>query len=140
MIQNAIVKSITGEKVAQVSLLRQVECGLSCNGNCEGCGMKPKGELLAMASNEIGAQPGDLVEVETTTGNSIGIAAIVYLLPCITLGAGYVVGQAVFLLGEVAALGTAAVGLVLGFLPAYFLNRSITRRKQPEFAIRRRLA
>ena len=37
MVQNAIVKKIVGEGVAEVSLLRQMECGLHCDGACAGC-------------------------------------------------------------------------------------------------------
>ena len=36
MVQSAIVKKQIKEGVVEVSLLRQVECGLSCSGNCAG--------------------------------------------------------------------------------------------------------
>ena len=36
MVQSAIVKKQIKEGVVEVSLLRQVECGLSCGGNCAG--------------------------------------------------------------------------------------------------------
>ena len=48
MVQSAIVKKQIKEGVVEVSLLRQVECGLSCGGNCAGCMQKPQGELLAL--------------------------------------------------------------------------------------------
>ena len=54
MIQNAVVKRIVREGVVEVSLLRQMECGLHCDGACEGCGQKPKEEILALANNTIG--------------------------------------------------------------------------------------
>ena len=41
MVQNAIVKKIIREGVAEVSLLRQMECGLHCDGACAGCSAKP---------------------------------------------------------------------------------------------------
>ena len=44
MVQNAVVKKIIGEGVVEVSLLRQMECGLHCDGACEGCGQKPTEE------------------------------------------------------------------------------------------------
>ena len=37
MVQNAIVKKIIKEGVVEVSLLRQLECGLHCDGACAGC-------------------------------------------------------------------------------------------------------
>lgn len=135
MVQNAIVKRIVSEGVAEVSLLRQMECGLHCDGACEGCGQKPPSDILAMANNDIGAKPGDIVEVEPASGHNISASVIVFLLPCIGLGAGYVMGQALLNLSELAAMGTAFLGLVVGFLPAYFLNRAMIRSQAPEFTI-----
>lgn len=139
MIQNAFVKRVINDDVVEVSLLRQVECGLHCSGSCEGCGQKPPEDILATASNTIGAAPGDLVEVEPFNGQNIWISVVVFLLPCIGLGLGYVLGQALFHLGEGAALGTALLGLVLGFIPAYLMNRAMTHKQAPEFRILKRL-
>lgn len=135
MIQNAIVKQIIRDGVVQVSLLRQMECGLHCDGACEGCSQKPKEEILALASDPLGAKPGDHVEVEPTVGHNIGTSVLVFLLPCVGLGAGYVVGQSVLHLGDVSALLTALVGLAVGFIPAFLLNRAMTHSKAPEFRI-----
>ena len=83
MVQSAIVKKQVREGVVQVSLLRQVECGLSCSGNCAGCMQKPEGELLALASDPIGTRPGERVEVEPSTGHSIALSVLVFALPCV---------------------------------------------------------
>ena len=106
MVQNAIVKKIVRDGVAEVSLLRQMECGLHCDGACAGCTAKPPQEILALASNPIGAKPGDVVEVEPTVGHNIGTSVVVFLLPCVGLGVGYVLGQALLGLGDLAAMGT----------------------------------
>lgn len=135
MVQNAIVKQIVTNGVAQVSLLRQMECGLHCDGACAGCSQKPKEEILALASNSIGAKPGDVVEVEPSVGHNVGVSVLVFLLPCVGLGAGYVLGQSLLQLGEVAALGTGVIGLALGFVPAFLMNRAMVRSKGPEFRI-----
>ena len=135
MVQNAIVKKLIQGNVAEVSLLRQMECGLHCDGACAGCGQKPKEEILALASNPIGAKPGDLVEVEPADGRNLSASVIVFLLPCVGLGMGYILGQSLLHLGELAALSTAALGLAVGFLPAFLLNRAMTRDKTPEFHI-----
>ena len=79
------------------------------------------------------------MEVEPSVGHGIGLSVIVFLLPCVGLGAGYALGQALLELGDVAALGTGALGLALGFLPALWLNRSMTRSQKPEFSILRQL-
>ena len=90
MVQSAIVKKQVREGVVQVSLLRQVECGLSCSGNCAGCMQKPEGELLALASDPIGTRPGERVEVEPSTGHSIALSVLVFALPCVFLALGYI--------------------------------------------------
>ena len=42
-------------------------------------------------------------------------------------------------LGEIAALVTAALGLAAGFVPALLMDRAISRRNTPEFAILKQL-
>ena len=138
MVQNAIVKKLVSDGVAEVSLLRQMECGLHCDGACAGCGQKPKEEILALASNPVGAKQGD-VEVSPADGRNISTSVIVFLLPCVGLGAGYVLGQSLLGLGDMAAMATAVAGLVVGFLPAILLNRAMTRSQKPEFQILKRL-
>lgn len=139
MVQNAVVKEIIKEGVARVSLMRQMECGMHCDGACAGCTQKPTEELLAEASNDIGAKPGDIVEVEPTGVGNISVSVIVFALPCVFLALGYVAGQALLNLSETAALLTALAGLVIGFVPAYLVNRSIAKSDKPAFRILKRL-
>ena len=135
MVQNAVVKKIVREGVVEVALLRQLECGLHCDGACDGCSQKPTDEILALASDPIGVDPGDVVEVEPSTGHNIGISVVVFLLPCLGLAAGYLLGQSLLSLGEVAAVGTAFLGLAVGFLPAFLIDRAIRKSSAPEFRI-----
>lgn len=135
MVQNAVVKEIIKEGVARVSLMRQMECGMHCDGACASCSQKPTEELLAVASNDIGAKPGDIVEVEPTGVGNISVSVIVFVLPCVFLALGYIAGQALLGLGEAAALLTALLGLVIGFVPAFLVNRSIAKSAEPEFRI-----
>ena len=139
MVQNAIVKKIVRDGVAEVSLLRQMECGPHCDGACAGCTAKPPQEILALASNEIGAKPGDFVEVEPASVGNISISAAVFLLPCVGLGLGYVLGMNTLGLNEAAAMLTAVLGLAVGFIPAFLIDRSITKSRAPEFAILKHL-
>ena len=139
MVQNAIVKKIVKEGVAEVSLLRQMECGLHCDGACAGCSAKPPQEILALASNAVGAEPGDFVEVEPAGGRNISTSVAVFLLPCVGLGAGYALGMYVLRLNDLTSMLTAALGLAAGFLPAVLMDRAIARSQTPEFAILKRL-
>lgn len=135
MVQNAIVKRVISDRIVEVSLLRQLECGLHCDGACAGCGQKPKEEILALATDTLGVEAGDFVEVEPSNGKNITTPVVVFLFPCVAMGAGYVIGQSVLGLDEITALATAFGGLVLGFVPAFLMNRSIMRSKEPEFRI-----
>ena len=139
MVQNAIVKKIVREGVAEVSLLRQLECGLHCDGACAGCSAKPPREILALASNGIGAKPGDFVEVEPASGHNYSATVAVFLLPCVGLGLGYGLGMGVLRLSEMTALITAALGLAAGFIPALLMDRAIQKKRAPEFAILKQL-
>lgn len=132
MSQNAMVKRIISPEVAEVSLMRQMNCK-NCD-NCGVCTQKPTSDLLAMASNTIGAKVGDMVEVESSAGSSIGIALMVYGLPCVFLILGYFLGQMMGF-GELGCVGMAGLGIPVGFIPAFVLNRAITKNKKPEFVI-----
>ena len=63
----------------------------------------------------------------------------VFLLPCVGLGLGYALGMSLLHLSEVSALLTALLGLAVGFVPAFLMNRAMARSAAPEFAILKRL-
>ena len=133
MDQTAIVKRILPSGRAEVSRMRQMECGLSCK-SCEGCPQKPNEELLALADNAIGAEVGAVVTVRPNTGGTIGAAALVYLLPCLGLIIGYLLAD--WAVGTQGLCVLAAfIGLAIGFVPAVIVNRAATRRDAPEFTI-----
>ena len=62
MSQNAIVKKVVHPGVVEVSLMRQMECGLSCS-SCEGCPQRPKEEILALADKTLASFQGGTEEV-----------------------------------------------------------------------------
>lgn len=133
MRQTAIVKRIVSPGVAEVSLMRQMECGLSCK-SCEGCPQKPKDEVLALADFKAEVKAGDVVEVEPNSGSSVGTAALVYLVPCITLVLGYLLGSWLHL-SEGLCVALAFVGVFAGFVPALLANRVFARRGRAEFTV-----
>ena len=135
MVQTAVVKRIVSAGVAEVSLMRQLECGLSCK-SCEGCPQKPKEEIFALADNSVGAAVGDVVEVESNSGSAIGIAALVYVVPIVGLILGYLLGD-LLALGEGLCVLCSFGGLFAGFVPALLLNHAIVKRAKPEFTILR---
>lgn len=133
MMQTAVVKRILSAGIAEVSLMRQMECGLTCT-NCEACPQKPTRELLALAENCVGANVGDLVQVRPNSRSASGAAVLVWVLPCVGLIAGYILAE---LLGgsEGICIAAAFGGLVAGFLPAVLVNRAAAGKNKPEFTI-----
>ena len=77
-------------------------------------------------------------KVHFAVAYSIGIAVIVYVIPCVFLLLGYFLGQAMGLT-EMASVGVGGLGILVGFRPAILLNRYITKREGPEFIIRSKL-
>ena len=96
-------------------------------------------EILALASNSIGARPGDFVEVEPAGRRNISTSVVVFLLPCVGLALGYALGMELLKLGEVTSLLTGVLGLALGFVPAVLMDRAISASKAPEFSILKQL-
>lgn len=134
MSQNAIVKKVVHPGVVEVSLMRQMECGLSCS-SCEGCPQRPKEEILALASDPQGGPSRGL------GGGGARLrqrhrASPFWSFPPLRLSSGGIPHRADFWgLGDGGSIGMAAAGLVLGFVPAVLINRTITRRKTPEFTV-----
>lgn len=74
------------------------------------------------------------MEVEPASGSAIGFALLVFFLPCVFLLGGY--SSAGFWVWETGVPSEwQPAGLVLGFVPAVLINRTITRRKTPEFTV-----
>ena len=110
MTQHAIVKRLSGQDVAEISLLRQVECSMHCD-SCGGCLKPPAGEeLLALAKNPIGAKPGDRVVL------------------------GYLAGGWLHW-SEMASIGLGAAALVVSFVVLWGVNRSVTKHHPTQFDI-----
>lgn len=134
MTQKAIVKQIQDDGTIQISLMRQMECGLSCN-NCEGCTQKPTSELLATANcTSIPVQPGDLVEVDPAVIGTNLASLLVFVFPCIGFMIGYLLGK-VSGLGDVPSILVSFAIAVISLLPAYAYNSRFIKRGSPEFTV-----
>ena len=104
------VKSIEG-KYAQVSVIRSSACdGCHSKGFCLSCSKK---EMTVSVLNDIGAVPGDTVELYSPTGRVLGYAALVFVLPIVLAILGYI--GAYYLFGEESAVLGALVAFVLTF-------------------------
>ena len=79
MTQIATVERLLDSGYAEISVPRKSACGHDCE-ECAGCGMTGAA-IKARARNDVDAQPGDKVVVESSTKKLFGVIALVYVLP-----------------------------------------------------------
>ena len=128
MEQRVKVLSCDGDGSAQVVYVRQSACSGDCH-KCSGCGAVEQA-MIFTARNPIGARPGDLVTVESSTGPVLKAAAVLYMLPLALFIAGYLTGMQWGLGGLTGAI---AFALSIGIVIAY--DRLIMKRKNTVYTI-----
>ncbi len=117
--------------VSHVAIFRSSACGENCGHNCAACGGASRLDVEA-DNGGFYTVAGDRVVLESGTGGVIGLAMLVYLLPIVTGVIGY---YAVLSQGEDAGLFGSLVGFLVGFVPALFVNRKITKSGHPTHKI-----
>lgn len=80
MQQEAMVTELLLNNMARLQIKRQTACGHDCS-KCGGCGEMYTKPIFVEVKNTIGAHVGDVVQVEGSTKNVLGIAAMVYVVP-----------------------------------------------------------
>ena len=130
MTQIATVERLLDSGYAEISVPRKSACGHDCE-ECAGCGMTGAA-IKARARNDVDAQPGDKVVVESSTKKLFGVIALVYVLPVIFFLLGYFLTEG---LAEnwryVIAIAAAAVS----FLPSIFYDRYAQRKEKLTYQI-----
>lgn len=114
-----------------VAIFRSSACGENCGHNCASCGGASRLDVEA-DNGGIYTVAGDRVMLESGTGSVMGLAMLVYLLPIVTGIIGYF---AVINQGEDARVFGSLAGFLLGFLPAFFVNRKIANSGKPTHKI-----
>ena len=88
MTQFAIIKKLTAPDKAEVEVLR----GTACGDDCESCGVcHYASKIRVEATNDIGAEVGDRVEIEARTSRILGAAVLVYVVPFVLFFIGYAI-------------------------------------------------
>ena len=137
MTQIATVEARIGEALVRIAVRRETACGHDCE-NCGGCGVSGGQVLRVEARDPIGCAVGDKVLVESDTGQILSAAALVYLLPLVTLISGYAVGAAIGPLFWQILL--TPIGFLLGLLPALRMDRKAKQERQTAFRIVEKLS
>lgn len=134
MTQIATVEKILDHGYARISVPRKSACGHDCE-ECAGCGVTGAA-VQARAKNDIGAQPGQKVVVESSTKKLLGVVALVYLLPVIFFLLGYFLSNG---LGETARYLIAIGAFALSFIPCILYDRYARSHETLTYAILRLL-
>ena len=135
MVQTAKVTRLLPDGRAEVSVKRQSACGHDCSKCGGGCSeLMVSSTVAVIAANSIGAQPGDMVTVESSTGGVLGAAVMVYLVPFLLFFVGYFVAAALGLPGGGSA-GVGIAGFAVGILLAVLWDRRVRRQQTISFRI-----
>ncbi len=132
MTQIATVKKVLPDGFVTVAVTRKSACAHDCD-RCAGCGTV-SGAVSVKARDPLGVRPGQKVMVESRTGQVLGIAALVYLLPLLGFLLGYFLSGG---LAESVRYVLAAVAAALCFLPAILYDRRAVRRGSLEYTVRK---
>lgn len=137
MTQQGTIKKLLPDGMAEIEVTRRSACGHDC-AKCGGCGGLETQTLYVTARNRAEAQVGERVLIEGETGQVLGIAVLVYLLPVVLFFAGYAAAGAMGAGSDTAAL-SGGVLFVIGILAAIWYNRRVKQRNEVPFEITRRL-
>ena len=117
---------------AEFSVPRKSACGHHCE-ECAGCGMTGAA-IKARARNDIGAQPGDKVVVESSTKKIFGVVALVYVLPVVLFLLGYFLSEG---LAEGMRYAIAVATFVVSFIPCVLYDRHARKKELLTYQIMR---
>lgn len=134
MRQIATVKRLMGEGRAEVLVRRQSACGHDC-ASCGGCGPESFASVTAVADNSLGARPGDTVQVESESGQVLGMAFVLYLVPLVLLFVGYFIASGPLKLAEGTSLAVGVAGLAVGIAMNFLVDRRLRKEKSVQFRI-----
>ena len=123
------VRQTNDDGTAAVIHIRESACSGDCH-QCSGCGAA-KEAVIFTADNPIGAAPGDLVKVESSTAPVLKAAVVLYVLPLVLFFLGYYLGT---LPGSFGALG-GGIGFVLGVVIVIAYDRLVVNKADLHYTI-----
>ena len=132
MTQIATVEKDLGGGYAEISVPRKSACGHDCE-ECAGCGMTGAA-IKARARNDIGAQPGDKVVVESSAKKIFGVVALDYVLPVVLFLLGYFLSEG---LAEGMRYAIAVATFVVSFIPCVLYDRHARKKELLTYQIMR---
>ena len=123
------VRAVFENGTAQVLHVRESACSGDCH-KCSGCGAAQQA-MLFTARNPIGAKPGELVKITSSSAPVLKAAAVMYLGPMVLFFAGYLFGALAW--GKGALAGCAA--FLLGIVMAVVYDRRVMKKQETVYTI-----
>ena len=123
------VRQTHKDGTATVIHVRESACSGDCH-KCSGCGAA-KEAVIFTADNPIGARPGDLVKVESSTAPVLKAAMVLYVLPLVLFFLGYWLGT---LPGTFGTLG-GVLGFMMGVVIVVLYDRLVVNRANIRYTI-----
>ena len=133
MTQQGTIKKILPGGMAEIEVTRRSACGHDC-AKCGGCGGLETQTLYVTARNRAQAKVGERVLIEGETGQVLGIAGLVYLVPVVLFFVGYGVGRMLQKGAGVSAL-CGGVLFALGIAAAILYSHQMKRKNSIPFEI-----
>lgn len=133
MTQTATVRKLTKTGFAELEVRRMTACGHDCK-DCAGCSQVVTGETVVLVKNELNANLGDVVLVESQSSQVLTAAMIVYILPFLLFFVGYFSCSSLFSQpeGAIPAIG-GLIGFGLGLFGAVFWDRRERKKRNMQF-------
>ena len=137
MTQQGTIKKLLPDDMAEIEVTRRSACGHDC-AKCGGCGGLETQTLYVTARNRAKADVGERVLIEGETGQVLGLAVLVYVLPIVLFFVGYVLSSLLFEGGAAGAIG-GGVLFAVGILYAILYSRRMKARNEVPYEITKRL-
>ncbi|WP_125115285.1 SoxR reducing system RseC family protein [Agathobaculum sp. Marseille-P7918] len=137
MTQQGTIKKILPGGMAEIEVTRRSACGHDC-AKCGGCGGLETQTLYVTARNRTDAQVGERVLIEGETGQVLGLAGLVYLVPVVLFFVGYGLGSALQKGAGVSAL-CGGVLFAAGIVAAMLYSREMKRKNSVPFEITKKI-
>ena len=129
MTQTVRVQSLNEDGTAQVVHIRQSACSGDCH-KCSGCGAATE-QIQLEAVNEIGAQAGDFVKIESASAPVLKAAAVMYVVPMVLFFLGYLTGMMAWDRGAL----TGCLAFVIGIALAVVYDRRVLKKEKTLYTI-----
>ena len=115
MTQKAVVTKTIAPGLCMIKVRRQSACTHECN-DCKNSCNSPDEIIEVFARDKTKAKPGDFVVIESSTGNTLSLAALLYLVPLVLFFIGWFIHPV-----------AGAVGVLIGLGLCFFANNRLQK-------------